>query len=157
MPPRTRREAPRCRDARIHKHLLLAREYRAKWPAYLAEGDLRQAGAKGWGTVAQLTKAVATLRGWEHYDHVAIREAVQAVAAEMPDMAEHVRRGLNAAESLHGNFYEGHLGQAQTAFNLSEIVPLLDTLWERIPAEYTGGGSFAEWVEQVEPDTAPAA
>ena len=110
---------------------------------------MRQAGEKGWGTVAQLTKAVATLRGWEHYDHVAIREAVQAVAAEMPDLAEHVRRGLNAAESLHGNFYAGHLDRDQTTFNLSEIVPLLDTLWERIPAEYTGGGSFAEWVEQA--------
>lgn len=148
MPPRPHPEAPPRRDARIHKHLLLAREYRAKWPTYLVEGDLRQAGEKGWGTVAQLTKAVATLRGWEHYDHVAIREAVQGVADEMPDLAEHVRRGLNAAESLHGNFYEGHLDRSQTEFNLSEIVPLLDTLWERIPDQYTGGGSFAEWIEQ---------
>ena len=146
MPPRTRREAPHRRDARIQKHMLIAGEYWAKCPAYLAEGDLRQAGEKGWGTVAQLTKVVATLRGWEHFDHVAIREAVQAVAAEMPAGDEHIRHGLNAAESLHGNFYEGHLDRSQTEFNLATITPLLHTLWERIPAEYTGGVSFAEWV-----------
>ena len=146
MPPRTRREAPHRRDARIQKHLLIAGEYWAKCPVYLAEGDLRQAGEKGWGTVAQLTKVVATLRGWEHYDHVAIREAVQALAAEMTAGAEHIRHGLNAAESLHGNFYEGHLDRSQTEFNLATIGPLLDTLWGRIPAEYTDGVSFAEWV-----------
>ena len=149
MPPRTRREAPHRRDARIGKHLLIAGEYWAKCPSYLAEDDLRQAGEKGWGTVAQLTKAVATLRGWEHYDHVAILEAVQAVAAEMPGQAEQVRNGLNAAANLHANFYESHLDRGQTEFNLSQIVPLLEALWERIPAQYTGGVSFGEWVEQA--------
>ena len=67
MPPRIRRETPARRDARIRKHLPKAREYWSKWPAYLAEGDLCQAGEKGWGAVAQLTKAVATDRGWQHF------------------------------------------------------------------------------------------
>ena len=149
MPPRTRREAPDRRDARIHKHLEIAADYWAKCPLYLDAGDLRQAGEKGWGTVAQLTKVVATLRGWEHFDHVAIKEAVLAVAAEMPDAAatQQVRNGFNAAESLHGNFYESHLDQDHIAFNLTAITELLDTLWEQIPANYTGGASFAEWVD----------
>ena len=153
MPPRSRREAPARRDARIHKHLQIAGEYWAKCPVYLAEGDLRQAGEKGWGTVAQLTKAVATLRGWEHFDHVAIREAVQALADEQPDGAEQILRGLNAAQGLHGNFYESYMTRSHAEFNLAEVVPLLDTLWERIPAEYTGGVSFAEWVDRA---SAPA-
>ena len=46
MPPRTRREPPARRDARIRKHLPKAREYLAKWPAYLAEDDICQAGEK---------------------------------------------------------------------------------------------------------------
>ena len=149
MPPRTRREAPRRRDARIHKHLLIAGEYWGKCPIYLADGDLRQAGEKGWGAVAQLTKAVATLRGWEHYDHVAIREAVQALADELPDAEDHIRRGLNAAQGLHGNFYESYMTRSQAEFNLDEVLPLLYTLWEQIPGEYTGGVSFAEWVERA--------
>ena len=149
MPPRTRQETPQHRDTRIHRHLRIAAEYWGKCPHYLAEGDLQQAGEKGGGTVAHLTKALAILRGWEHYDHVAIWEAVQAVADEMPDAAaaEPVRRGLNAATSLYAHCYDGHLDPNQTAFNLATIAPLLDTLWERIPAEYTGGVSFAEWVD----------
>lgn len=82
----------------------MAREHWVKAPQYLADGDVKQASEKGWGTVAQLTKAVVTLRGWEHYGHVAIREAVQALAAEQSEQSERIRRGLNAAESLHGNF-----------------------------------------------------
>ncbi len=145
MPPRTRREAPHRQDARIHKHLTQAREYRSKWPEYLDQGDLCQAGEKGWGAVAQLAKAVATLRGWERYDHVAIREAIQAVANELPEQSEEIHRGMNAAESLHGNFYEAHMDHNQAEFNLSELIPLLDTLWALIPNQYTGGVSFDEW------------
>lgn len=148
MPPRTRREMPHRRDARISKYLLKAREYWGKWPEYLAEGDLCQAGEKGWGTVAQLTKAVATQRGWEHYDHVAIRETIQALANELPESSERIRRGLNAAESLHGNFYEAHMDRNHAEFGLSELIPLLDILWQLIPDEYTDDISFGEWVER---------
>ena len=125
---------------------MMARDYWTKAPQYLAEGDLRQASEKGWGTVAQLTKAVATLRGWEHFDHVAIREAIQALAEERSAESDQIRRGLNAAESLHGNFYEVHLTSEHTEFNLSELAPLLDAAWQLIPEEYTAGVSFDEWV-----------
>ena len=103
MPPRTRREPPACRDARIRMHLGQARDYWFKWPGHLAEGDLCQAGQKGWGTVAQLTKAVATLRGWEHYDYVAIQEALTALIDELPEQAVLIDQRLSAAERLHGN------------------------------------------------------
>ncbi len=148
MPPRIRRETPARRDARIRKHTAQARDYWSKWPAHLAEGDLCQAGEKGWGTVAQLTKAVATLRGWEHFDHVAVQEAVQALAREMPQQAEQIHRGLRAAESLHGNFYEVYLDHDGASFALADVRPLLEILWQLLPDEYTGGVSFDQWVEQ---------
>ena len=146
MPPRTRRETPARRNARIRKHLEQARDYWSKWPAHLAEGDLCQAGEKGWGTVAQLTKAVATLRGWQHYDHVAIQEALTALIDELPEQASVIDQGLSAAERLHGNFYEVYMTQFRAAAALDEVRPLLDVLWELLPEEYTGATSFADWV-----------
>ena len=148
MPPRTRRpEAPARRDARIRKHIAQAREYWRKAPGYLAEGDLCQAGEKGWGTVAQLTKAMATLRSWEHYDHVAIQEAVTALAEESPEQMETIYDGLAAAEQLHGNFYEVYMTANRAALALAKLRPLLEILWQLLPAEYTGGASFAQWCE----------
>ena len=148
MPPRIRRETPARRDARIRKHTAQARDYWSKWPAHLAEGDLCQAGEKGWGTVAQLTKAVATLRGWDHYDHVAIQEAITALAEESPAQIEVIYDGLGAAEQLHGNFYEVYMTPYRAELALARVRPLLEILWNLLPNEYTGGLSFSEWVEQ---------
>ena len=115
MPPRTRRpETPARREARIAKHLGQARDYWSKWPAHLAKGDYCQAGEKGWDTVAQLTKAVAALRSWDHYDHEAIRDAITGLMAELPEQALTIDRGLRAAEGLHGNFYEVYMNALDT-------------------------------------------
>ena len=146
MPPRIRRESPDRRDARIRKHLAQAKEYWLKAPAELARGDVCQAGEKGWGTVAQLTKAVAAMRSWQHYDHEAIREAITALAGELPEQAEPIYRGMRAAEALHGNFYEVYMTPDLARFDLSEVRPLLEILWELLPGEHTGGISFDEWV-----------
>ena len=146
MPPRPRRpEIPDRRDARIRKHLAQGREYWSKAPGYLAQGDLCQAGEKGWGAVAQLTKAVATLRSWEHYDHVAIQEAVTALAEEMPEQRETIYDGLGAAEQLHGNFYEVYMTAARAELALVKVQPLLEILWGLLPDAYTDGASFSEW------------
>ena len=148
MPPRTRRpETPARRDARIRKHLNQARDYWSKWPAHLEQGDLCQAGEKGWGTVAQLTKAVATLRSWEHYDHVAIQEAITALAEEMPEQMEAIYDGLGAAEQLHGNFYEVYMTANRAALSLAKVQPLLEILWGLLPDEYTAGAAFSEWAD----------
>ena len=147
MPPRIRRETPARQDARIRKHTAQARDYWSKWPAHLAEGDLCQAGEKGWGTVAQLTKAVATLRGWDHYDHVAIQEAITALAEESPAQIDVIYDGLGAAEQLHGNFYEVYMTPYRAELALARVRPLLEILWNLLPNEHTGGLSFSEWVE----------
>ena len=146
MPPRARRPEPPVRqDARIRKHLAQAREYWLKAPAYLAQGDLCQAGEKGWGAVAQLAKAVATLRRWEHYDHEAIRDAIMALPDEVPEQSVAILRGLRAAESLHGNFYEVYMSPLMTQSSLDDVRPLLEILWRQLPAEHTGAVSFAQW------------
>ena len=150
MPPRTRRETPVRRDARIRKHLAQAKEYWINAPLELSRGDVCQSGEKGWGAVAQLTKAVATLRGWDHYDHEAIREAITALAGELPEQAQPIYRGMRAAEALHGNFYEVYMTLDLARFDLSEVRPLLQILWELLPDEYTGGASFDDWVDRQE-------
>ncbi len=145
MPPRICRELPARRDARIRKHLAQAKDYWLKDPLELTQGDVCQAGEKGWGTVAQLTKAVATHRGWQHYDHVATQEAITAISDEMPDRVIDIGRGLGAAERMRGNFYEGFMTPTLAELALSEVGPLLEILWGLLLEEYTDGGSFAEW------------
>ena len=155
MPPRTRRlEVPARRDARIRKHIAQAREYWRKAPGYLAGGDLCQAGEKGWGAVSQLTKAMATLRGWQHNDHVAIRDAIVELPEEMPEHGVAIGRGIRAAESLHGNFYEVHMNAFLAQSALDDVRPLLEILWQQLPTEYTTGLSFAAFCT-LEPEPEP--
>ncbi|MCY3692441.1 MAG: hypothetical protein OXI54_16710 [Chloroflexota bacterium] len=149
MPPRIRRESPARQDARIRKHTAQARDYWPKWPGHLADGDFCQAGEKGWGAVAQLTKAVATLRGWDHYDHVAIRDTINALADELPQLGDTIDDGLSAAERMHGNFYEVYMDARRVQIAMRRVLPLLEILWDLLPDEYTDGTSFAEWVEQA--------
>ena len=52
----------------------------------LAAGDLRQASEKGWGAAAQIVKAIADRRGWEHKTHRHIWVAVRRLTDENPSM-----------------------------------------------------------------------
>lgn len=143
MLPRPFRETPYRRDQRIRKHVAQAQEYWAKGHAHLREQDTCQAAEKGWGTVAQLTKAVATLRGWNHYDHVAIRDSLYALAEENQSQELQIIRGTRAAEHLHGHFYEVYMTQRTVEVALEDVLPLLEILWGLLPDEYTGGGTFS--------------
>ena len=89
------------------------------------------------------------MRGWQHYDHVAIQEALTALIDEMPEQAGVIDQGLSAAERLHGNFYEVYMTRFRAESALDEVRPLLDILWGLLPDEYTGGVSFADWAEAV--------
>ena len=42
----------------------------------LAAGDLQQASEKGWGAAAQMLKAIAEQRGWEHVSRAAEQRSV---------------------------------------------------------------------------------
>ena len=86
---------------------------------------------------------MATLRGWSHYDHVAIQECVTALAEENPSRQRDIFLGMQAAESLHGQFYEVYMTLPRVAVALEAVVPLLEILWGFLPEQYTGGGQFA--------------
>ncbi len=51
----------------------------------LADGDLAQASEKGWGATAQMLKAVAEQRGWEHHRHCHYHKAASRIRAETGD------------------------------------------------------------------------
>ena len=144
MPPSPHRETPERRDRRIRKHVAQAREYWSKGAVHLREQDISQAAEKGWGTVAQLTKAVATLRGWDHYDHEATRDCVYALAGENDSQQRQIIRGMRAAEHLHGHFYEVYQTTETVEVALLDVVPLLEILWALLPDDYTGGGAFSQ-------------
>ena len=73
----------------------------------LARGDTLQASEKGWGAAAQIVKAVAEERGWDHFRHVYLYENVRRVIQETNDTE--FRNLFAYAGELHTNFYEGTL------------------------------------------------
>ena len=97
--------------------------------------------------MAQLTKAVATLRGWDHYDHVAIRDTINALADELPQQGDVIDDGLSAAERMHGNFYEVYMDARRVEIAMRRVRPLLAILWGLLPEEYTAGVPFADGIE----------
>lgn len=145
MPPATYTEAPALRDERISKHLAKSREYWLKCPAYLDEGDLCQTGEKAWGAVAQMTKAVASARGWRHFRHADLLAAAREIADESENPAA-IRESINIVRTMHTNFYEVDLDRADTELGMARATMLLETFWELLPARHTGEAPFAEWL-----------
>ena len=72
--------------------------------AELANGDLPQASEKGWGAAAQLVKAIAHQRGWDHMVHGHLWTAVERLRVETGD--PEVLSLFRTANTLHVNFYE---------------------------------------------------
>ncbi len=69
--------------------------------AELDAGDLHQASEKAWGAAAQIIKAAAELRGWDHYSHRGLYVTVDQLTDEGGDPEIH---GLFAfANGLHTN------------------------------------------------------
>ena len=85
----------------------------------LDAGDLLQASEKGWGAAAQMVKAVAVERGWEHGRHRQLRFAVNRLGDEMNSLE--IGLWFAAAESLHANFYEGWLNEANLKNYLDSV------------------------------------
>ena len=132
----------------IEKHISQLKTYWSKWPTYLDEGDLEQAGEKGWGAVSQLVKAVAEFRGWQHNSYEKVRDIILTLARESERETD-IRTGFTAADKLRGNFYEIFLRDredAEHAFSL--IIPMMEALWALLPSRYTGRRSFTDWAAQ---------
>ena len=98
--------------------------YQAK--TELAAGDVRQASEKAWGAAAQMVKAIAEQRGWQHRGHAQLFDAVATIAAETGD--ENIDRLFELASALHTNFYEDWYGAGRVERGLRDIETFLDKL-----------------------------
>ena len=94
--------------------------------AELASGDTLQASEKGWGAAAQMLKAIAEERGWEHGKHRHLSRVASRLRAETGD--RDVFRWFQVAEALHGNFYEDQMEPTDIGDSLDDVEGLLDKL-----------------------------
>ena len=92
----------------------------------LAEGDVRQASEKGWGAAAQMVKAVAEDRGWEHNSHSLLYQATDRLAQETRD--RQISTLFHVAGNLHTNFYENWFTPVVVASGLQDVELFLDKL-----------------------------
>ena len=92
----------------------------------LAAGDLQQASEKGWGAAAQMLKAIAEQRSWEHGKYRHLSRAASRLRAETGD--RDVYRFFSVANDLHGNFYENEMSAEDIAESLEDVQALLDRL-----------------------------
>ena len=96
----------------------------------LEQGDLLQASEKGWGAAAHMVKAVAQERGWEHRSHNLLFAAVDRMAAETGN--DQFIRLFSGADSLHKNFYEGHLSSMAISTCFDQVRLFIE-IAERFP------------------------
>ncbi len=92
----------------------------------LARGDAQQASEKGWGAAAQMFKAIAERRGWEHRGHRQIRRVASRLSDEIGD--PEIRRLYRVASDLHTNFYEDIDTPNDVEAGLEDVRLLLDKL-----------------------------
>ena len=85
----------------------------------LDAGDLRQASEKGWGAAAQIVKAVAEQRGWDHRRHEDLYTAASLIATEIRDNS--ILPRFNNAGQLYMNFYEGWMSEPNINAGLLEV------------------------------------
>ena len=91
-----------------------------------SDGDLAQASEKGWGAAAQILKAIAEQRGWEHNRHRHYLRIASRLRAETGD--GDIRRLFGVASLLHENFYENQMEAEDVAGGLDDVEALLDKL-----------------------------
>ena len=92
----------------------------------LAAGDVRQATEKGWGAAAQMVKAVASRRGWQHNSHSLLYDVVLKLARETGD--DDISTLFHTAGNLHTNFYENWLTGEVAGAGLRYVGQFLDKL-----------------------------
>ena len=92
----------------------------------LAQGDLQQASEKGWGAVAQMMKAVAEARSWQHGRHRNLHQIASHLRAETGD--GDIYRYFQIAGSLHENFYENQMAAQDIDEALQDVERLLEKL-----------------------------
>ena len=92
----------------------------------LAVGDLAQASENGWGAAAQILKAIAEQRGWDHDRHRHLSAVASRLRAETGD--RDIYRFFAVANLLHENFYENDMVAQDVADSLDDVEALIDRL-----------------------------
>ncbi len=100
--------------------------------AELANGDLLQASEKGWGAAAQVIKAVAEERGWDHSRHALLIRTTRRIVEETGD--GDLWQGFAMARELHENFYEGELGENDVVLHLESVTSFIEKMRALIDA-----------------------
>ena len=100
-----------------------SRAFLAQASEELERGDLRQASEKAWGAAAQIVKAAADARGWEHHRHATLFQVVRGLVEETGD--PEIRRLFAVAGELHSNFYDGFLEPENVELHLRDVEVLV--------------------------------
>ena len=102
----------------------------------LAAGDPRQASGKGWEATAQMIKAIAAGRGWEHDDTAALYRVIDRLVKETGD--DGIRRRFAMSNALHLNFHEDWGCADYVSGGLADVRELLDKLEPLLDQNTTG-------------------
>ena len=108
------------------QHRQTSEHFLAQARAELKAGDLVQASEKGWGATAQMLKAIAEQRGWEHSRHRHYHRAASRLRSETGDGDIH--RLFAVASALHENFYENDMDADWVAESLDDVGAFLAKL-----------------------------
>ena len=108
-----------------------ATEYTAQARVFLTQAetelqldDLRQASEQGWGAGAQMIKAAASERGWDHDRHGLLDRAARRLAGEVGD--EELRKQFALAGELHSNYYEGFMDKGDVELHLRDLTRFVE-------------------------------
>ena len=114
--------------------------YRERSQAFLIKAweeleveDFEQASEKGWGAAALMVKAVAQARGKRHRAHYHLTDIVEELVDETGD--EQLRRLYDAANALHGNFYENRFRARGVRGRLRDVEAFVDKMSRILDAE----------------------
>lgn len=113
-----------------HPYIERSSHYLTQASEEFAQGDYLQASEKGWGATAQMIKAVAQERGWEHRFHAELIRAMRRVVEETGDQELWLTFG--ATRDLHENFYEGQMSGDDVEYHLDQARHLIDRLRDLI-------------------------
>lgn len=97
----------------------------------LVAGDLPQASEKGWGATAQMLKAIADQRGWDHTRHRHYLRIASRLRSETGD--GDIRRLFGTASLMHENFYENEMLAEDVSGALDDAEALLAKLRPMLP------------------------
>ena len=100
-----------------------SRDFLAKAYRELDE-DLAQASEKGWGAAAEMVKAIAEERGWEHQSHRALYNNVSRLRRETGDY--NLSRLFAIAGDLHINFYENWYDREDVELRIQDVERFVD-------------------------------